>query len=335
MSLQIEAYHDESAFDTLRDEWNALVFSNPRNRIFVTWQWQVNWWAAYHPGELWIIAVRDENGQLVGLAPWFIEQRPTERVVRSVGCVEVTDYLELIIRPEHEQAVLQTLADYLDTENARYDLVDFCNIPGDSPVLELWPPLLDAQGFSVNVAQQEVSPVITLPETWDGYLEQLDKKYRHELRRKIRRMRGAGEVNWYYIDEEHDLATAMERFLKLMRASSAEKGIFLDDPENVDFFNRVVPAMANCGWLKLSFLEIDGQDAAAYLSFDFGNQILLYNSGHDGNLQGSPGIVLLAYIIEDAIQQKREKFDFLRGNEDYKYHMGGQDTRVMMLSATK
>jgi CelD/BcsL family acetyltransferase involved in cellulose biosynthesis len=57
---------------------------------------------------------------------------------------------------------------------------------------------------------------------------------------------------------------------------------------------------------------------------------MVYNSGLDPAVYGhlSPGIVLLARLVEYAIDTERTVFDFLRGDEPYKYDMGGQDTQV-------
>lgn len=334
--MKIEAFQTKEAFATLREEWNPLLQSSPRNRIFMTWEWQSTWWEAYHPGDLWIITLRNDEGQLIGIAPWFIDRNhPKGRLVRSVGCVEVTDYLELIIKPGCEYEVLRSLAHYTVVHHDLYDALDFCNIPADSPELTTWPHLLESAGYTVQITQQEVCPFIPLPETWDAYLEILDKKNRHELRRKLRRT-GTVEIGWQYLNLNENIEAAEQRFVKLMRASSPDKAKFMDDPQNVDFFHRMLPMMAQKGWVQISLLQINGEDAAAYLSFDYGNKILLYNSGYNPNsaLDMSPGIVLLAFIIRDAIEKGRSEFDFLRGNEEYKYRMGGQDRPVMMLNAT-
>ncbi|MFP4321301.1 MAG: GNAT family N-acetyltransferase [Anaerolineales bacterium] len=335
--MNIQAYTSSDAFDTLRDDWNPLLQASGRLNIFTTWEWQSNWWAAYHPGDLWILAMRTDAGELVGLAPWFIDHSsPNGPRVRSIGCVDVTDYLEPILHAEYIEPALEALAAYTAQQHAQFNMLDFCNIPASAPVLEHWPAILRQNGFDVDIQQQDVCPVIPLPGSWDDYLQQLNKKQRHEIRRKMRRLKGLGaEVTWAYITEQDDLSAALERFFALMRRSSAEKEQFLQNSAHVDFFRRVIPALQAGGWLKLSFLQLDGQDAAAYIAFDYDNRVLLYNSGHDPDIypEVSPGIMLLSYIIEDAIDAGRSAFDFLRGDEEYKYRMGGQDQPVMFLSA--
>ncbi len=335
--MKLFAYDQFSVFEQLESEWNDLVQRSTSNRVFSTWEWQSIWWEAYHPGQLWVIVCREENGQLIGVAPWFIEQHPEYgRVVRSIGCVEVTDYLDLIIDAHYTEAVFNHLSQFVAENQSQFDVIDLCNLPEISPTYTQFPAFLTNTGFDVHLKEQEVCPVIDLPGDWEAYLESLDKKQRHELRRKLRRIEGATEqVKWYIVDESHNLHEETEHFLRLMAASHVQKSQFLDDPQNVVFFKNIVPAIYNKGWLQMVFLTIDDQHAAAYLNFVYENVVQVYNSGLKTDEYGhlSPGIILLAYCIRWAIEHKFVKFDFLRGNEVYKYRMGGKDTRVFMLRA--
>ena len=74
-AVKLEFYSDTHGFDALRPEWEPLLARSAVNEIFLTWDWQTTWWDAYHPGDLWLLAGRDETGQLVGIASWFLEQR--------------------------------------------------------------------------------------------------------------------------------------------------------------------------------------------------------------------------------------------------------------------
>jgi CelD/BcsL family acetyltransferase involved in cellulose biosynthesis len=109
----------------------------------------------------------------------------------------------------------------------------------------------------------------------------------------------------------------------------------LQDRQNVDFFKKIVPLAYENGWLQMSFMVVGGRAVAAYLNFLYEGRVLVYNSGLMPDQYGhlSPGIVLLAFSIRHAIELKYRFFDFLRGNEIYKYRMGGKDTRVYMLRA--
>lgn len=336
--MKLDLITTTDGFDALRPEWNDLLARSTTNQVFLTYQWQRTWWDAYQSGgELFLLVGRHQDGQLVGIAPWFREAGTN--VIRTIGCVDVTDYLDVLTPAAYRAPFLEQVAGFLADQAAPFATLDLCNIPDTSATLELLPRLLTERGFSVEVKQQEVCPVIELPADFEQYLAGLDKKQRHECRRKLRRAEEAAAdgLDWYIVGPQHDLNAEIERFLSLMAASHPEKAAFLQNAQHVAFFRNMVHEVARCGWLQLSFLTVNDTPIAAYLNFDYGNHILVYNSGllPDGYSALSPGIVLLLYNIQHAIQQGRVAFDFLRGNEEYKYRMGGKDHPVMNIEARK
>lgn len=333
--LELLVYQDAAAFDELKSEWNSLLARAPMNCLFYTWEWQSTWWDAYQPGELLILACR-EDGRLIGIAPLFITESEQGRSVQIIGCVDVTDYLDFIIDAARLQDVLTVFADYFADHRAAFDLLDFCNIPQHSPTQSILPALLEMRGFDASVTQQEVCPIIELPQNWSDYLGSLDKKQRHEVRRKLRRIHGAaGPIDWYIVNGSHHLPQEIDQFMRLMAASDPQKEQFLQNVSNVKFFKNIVPLAQKCGWLQMNFLTVGAERVAAYINFVYENRVLVYNSGlnHQEYGQLSPGIVLLAYNIQYAIEQGCQIYDFLRGGETYKYRMGGRDTAVMNLIA--
>lgn len=333
--MHVILYEHPGVFSECSAEWNDLVQSSDANQIFLTCDWQESWWTAYQPGQLWVLVVRDDQGQWVGLAPWFIDTgEDGRRTVRTIGCVDVTDYLDIVARRGHEEAVFEALAVWVAAHADAFDEIMLCNIPETSRALQGMARAAEAQGLHTTVRLQEVCPIIVLPATFEDYVNSLDKKNRHELRRKLRR--AAGDVDWYIVGPEHDLQEELAHFVKLMAASSPQKAEFLADPQNQRFFELIVPRLAARGWLQLAFLTVKGERAAAYLNFVYNQRVLVYNSGLDPNRHGtlSPGIVLLARLIEYAIARGFHTFDFLRGDESYKYDMGGRDTRIYQLVIT-
>jgi CelD/BcsL family acetyltransferase involved in cellulose biosynthesis len=83
------------------------------------------------------------------------------------------------------------------------------------------------------------------------------------------------------------------------------------------------------GWLHLAFYTLGGAKAAANLSFLWDNRVWLYNSGWDWEFRSfSPGWLLLANLIRWATENGISAFDFMRGDENYKYKFGGVDRYV-------
>ncbi|MGJ3238988.1 MAG: GNAT family N-acetyltransferase [Anaerolineae bacterium] len=335
--MKVQSFTSIDTFEALQSEWNDLLKRSITDTPFSTYEWQVNWWQTYHPGELWILTVRDDDNILRGIASFFIEEQEGKRAVHFIGCEDVTDYLDFLIDRDHSEAVYQALAQALVDHKDKYDQLDLCNIPAQSPTYTDFPAVLDTQGYQTTTRVQEVCPVVSLPDSFDAYLELLDKKQRKEVQRKLRRAQGAGDsLSWYIVSDEHDLDAEIDKFLTLMANSHPEKAAFLENQSHVNFFKRIVPAAAQAGWLQMNFLEVMGEPVAAYVNFDYNNQILVYNSGLEPNRAQalSAGIVLLSYNIQHAIETGRTSFDFLRGDEQYKYKMGGQDTEIYNLQAS-
>jgi CelD/BcsL family acetyltransferase involved in cellulose biosynthesis len=337
MALSVNVYQDVRCFQDLAEEWNDLLHRSAADTVFLTREFQRVWWRYLGAGDLRIVTVRDD-GELIGIAPLFsVTDSAGRRTLAIVGGVEVADYLDLIVARGCEEQVYAALLDYLaGPEASDWDVLDLYNVHQDSPTLALLPALAEVRGWSASVAQEDVCPIVQLPGSWEDYLKMLNKKHRHELRRKMRRAEAHDRLRWYIVGPEQDLNAEVEAFLDLMAASAPDKANFLT-PQMRSFFRELAHVVYDAGWLQLSFLEVEGQRAAAYLNFIYDNRVLVYNSGLDWQSfpHLSTGIVLAGYTIRHAIEHGRDAFDFMQGDERYKYHLGGQDVEVRRLTIRK
>ena len=123
-------------------------------------------------------------------------------------------------------------------------------------------------------------------------------------------------------------------FLKLFQQSRTDKAAFLT-PKMEAFFRSLFATMAQMKLLRLNFLELNGKPIAATICLDYKDSVYLYNSGYDPDFRwSSAGLISKAMCIQDSIQRNRKRFDFLKGNEEYKYHLGGQEFPVYRYSVT-
>lgn len=335
--MRTQVYTDAGGFAALHQEWNPLLRDSASDTLFLTWEWQSTWWEHLGEDELYLIAVRD-GGHLSGIAPLYLTTSDDGlKTLSVVGCRDVSDYLDLIAASGQEAKVYGALLDWLESDEApAWDLADLCNIPSASPTHSLLAEMAADRGYQVHTEVEDICPIIPLPATWDDYLNSLSKKQRHEIRRKLRRAEGSGQINWYIVNEEHDLAAEMEAFIELHQKSHVDKDEFMD-AQMKGFFHAAAHVLHEAGWLQLAFMEVNGEKAATMLNFDYQDSILVYNSGYNPHKYArlSPGIVLLSYCIQWAIELGRSKFDFLRGDEEYKYRFGAQPTEICRLVIAK
>jgi CelD/BcsL family acetyltransferase involved in cellulose biosynthesis len=327
---------------SLEKEWNDLLAISASHVPFLRHEYITAWWQGlgggeWTHGELYIITARSEDGRLIGIAPLFkTENRQGEPALMLLGSIEISDYLDIIARQEDIPAFLEALLEHLESNDApACNLLDLFNLLENSPTL----PALQvaAEKFNWMYSQEPLQhcPYIPLPGDWEKYICGIDKKQRHEIRRKMRR---ADEyylpLRWYITEDGSTLDQDMDSFFDLM-ACDPDKAKFLT-PAMREQLHLIARVAHHAGWLQLAFIEVNGEKAAGYLNFDYMNHIWVYNSGLDFRFSElSLGWVLLGHLLEWANAQKRQYFDFMRGDERYKYRFGALDRQVMHITARK
>jgi len=313
------------------EEWNQTLAQSQFDSVFLRYGFQQAWWehlggGEWENGSLRIITAKDD-GDLVGIAPLFLTEVNGERQIHFIGSLEICDYLDFIVPAEKSQ---EFISHALEIANEGADKIILYNIPDQSPTLKVLKEMAGAGNWSVETEKAYHTPAIALPEDWDTYLMGIDKKQRHEIRRKIRRVEGSEEdqVSWHIIGSDDDLDKAIIDFTSLME-NNTDKANFLRDEMRLQM-DSIMRWAADEGILQLAFLTINGKNAAGYISFDYDDRIWVYNSGFSpGYGYYSPGWVLLAYLIQHAIESRKTYFDFMRGDEKYKYKFGAEDSFVM------
>lgn len=333
--MQINVIRTLQEMNSLQKEWNALLKKSASDVPFLRYEYLSTWWQTLGGGEwseadLYIVTGRLADGNLAGIAPLFFSRnRSDEPALLLLGCIEISDYLDLIVPQQYLTAFLDHLLEYLSgTEVPAWSVLDWYNVLDSSPTLPVLQEAVARRGWQFTLEPLQHCPYIPLPGDWETYLASIDKKQRHEIRRKMRRLELEAEAaSWYIVQDEAGVISGIEDFMDMM-AQDPAKNRFLTDAMRTQFRLSALAAF-RAGWLQLSFLEIGGEKAAGYLNFDYNNHLWIYNSALNFTYREySPGWVLLAYLLQWANENKRQHFDFMRGDEDYKYRFGAIDRRV-------
>ena len=338
--MRLTFTHDPADLSGLANEWNALLARSATQVPFLRHEAVLVWWSTLGGGEwpagrLWLGTGRDPGGALTAIWPLFLPEGPSaDGRLHLIGSFEISDYLDAIAPAERNAEACEALLEALEP-SAEVRGIELYNLPEASPTLASLEALGPSRGWSVARQRLSPCPVVSLDGGWEGYLARLDKKQRHELRRKLRRSEeSADEVRLRIVSPSDDVDVQMESFLTLM-AYGADKARFLQ-PAMRRQFTALTRAAFRCGCLHLAFLDVGGTPAAAYWSFDYGNRLWVYNSGLNPAYAAlSPGWVLLGRLIQWAIQAGRTEVDFLRGNEDYKFRLGGVERAIFRLTLTR
>lgn len=325
--------------DFSEETWNALVEQSSADTPFSRHEYLSEWWQTRGGGE-WndvelLLISASENDRLIGVAPLFLAEYDGQRALMLVGSIEISDYLDLIVRAEDLPRFLAGLLDFLSSLDANWSALDWYNLPDASPTLAALKAEAEKRGWTHREEVYRPTPRIPLSGSFEEYLARIDKKQRHEIRRKMRRAAESEKnVRFYVVDGTEDINTEINAFFDLM-VQSPDKEKFLHPAMREQMTATIQNAHAR-SYLWLAFLEIDGAKTAASLNFDYRDKLWGYNSGvSNEHRELSPGWVLLAHTIQWCCENGRFEFDFMRGDEEYKYRFGGVNKHVMRTRVMK
>ena len=312
-----------AALADLAPAWWALFDRCEAASPFQSPAWLLAWVDAFRPPQLWTVAVRRE-GALLGLAPFFVYARPDDgrRQVTLLGN-GVTDRLDLLAEPGAGAAVAAAAIAHLERHPERWECCDFRDVPQPSALLAI-PLTRPAQD---TVVPDTPCPVLRLPNAPSAVVRALPRKARENIERRARRLAERGRVSFGEADAD-DLDASLAAIVDLHGSrwrSRGEAGV-LDDAAVQRFHGRAARALLARGLLRLHVLRLDGAVVAAHYGLRRGRRAYSYLHGFDPAFAAySPSTLLIAHAMEEAVRTGAETFDFLRGQEPYKYAWGALD----------
>jgi CelD/BcsL family acetyltransferase involved in cellulose biosynthesis len=292
---------------------------------------------------------------LVGIAPLYVSWHlglPLRRLAwLGTG---LSDYLGPIALPEWEPTVAAALLDYAQHRLRGWDMADLQQLPPDSPVLAVAREsglesfgAADVQPGSTRfqrntrlsehphtptpcVLPMEPCPYLRLPSAWEDLTARLGKKMRSNLSYYDRLLRKTFPDTEYALADTETLEAGMTALFALHQSRWNARwlpGVL--GGRRVQAFHREVAArFLERGWLRLHLLRVDGAYRAALYCFAFGGRALYYLGGFAPELSKySLGTLLTAQAIRQAVAEGQTEFDFLRGNESYKYRWQPEERR--------
>jgi CelD/BcsL family acetyltransferase involved in cellulose biosynthesis len=323
-------WHEWTENPHLIERWERLLERVPTATPFHSPDWQrAVALTMARPRRLRLVVVWHEV-QVVGVLPLHI---------REDGLLEtlapgVSDYLDPLIDRRHEAAVWPMILKVLAKLRARrHRGVTLHNVRDDAPCRTLLPTAAAAEGFTFDQRTVEHCPRIGLPKSWDDYLAGLGAHERKELRRKVNKATTQASARVVRCSSDPaEIARTLRLALAMMEQAPDEKADAIRRFIR-PLLERAAPALIATNRLWLDTLYLNDIPAACAIQFPTAAGPLLYNCGFEAaKREYSPGVVLTARIIRQAIESGAPHFDLLRGREPYKYRLGAVDRPLWMIN---
>ena len=318
--LTADIIRDAEELSALEPEWWALWRVCPSATPFQSPAWLLPWWQSFAPGALHAVAVR-RAGRLVGLAPLYLEAGPYGRRLLPIG-ISLSDYHDVLLAPEEGEAAGAALIRALERA-PEWESWELPELSERAQATGLPCPA----GWEKETAACETCPFLALPDDPAELRNAFPARKRRSLSMNRNRAERRGALAFLSVEDAAPAVFLDEliRLHGLRWQSRGEPGV-LDKTEAQHFQRLAVPRLAAAGLVRFHALRIGEAIAAVYYGLLHDGHAYGYLTGLDPAFaHESPGTLVIAHAMEQAIREGAREFHFLRGGEAYKYGWGAVD----------
>ena len=313
----------ENELKRITNAWNKLLIETPSSNVFLRWEWIYAWIQTYinKNRKTFIILVYNKN-DLIGIAPWYIRQIKNKgfviKQIEFLGSPETaSDYLDVLIKKGKEKEVTNSIYDYIMNEaSSLWDVIRLRDISSNSLFLLYLSNRLKEEGKYIEISNESYCPIVLLPETYEGYLTSLSSNRREQFRRHQRLLQREGNVKHITYQYPGNEAT-LDEFIKFYE----EKSNYYN--ASIENFLKSLSLHGNTeNLIQIDYLTLNNQKLAGLLHLRNNDTLSMYLMVTDKtfNPKISIGNILVGLCIKNAIVQKIAVYDFLKGDEAYKFH---------------
>ena len=331
-ALEIECVETVQRFSALREQWLQLAEAAATASIFTRWDWQFLWWQFYGGRQPLKILVAWAAGQMVGVAPLYVQTQLVAGVIRirmlrwiGTGGDTAPDDLDPLLHPAFAAQAVARLVDCLLDSVAAWDILMASDLAEDSAFRAALTRgaadrgLLFSESVSANISYAP------LPARWTDYLDTLSTKRKSSMRYARKRFESLDGARFFVWEDKGSLDIAIDRLIEMHHLrweNRSDSHAFSSDRYRA-FHRELMHACLGAGCLRLYCLQAEGRIIAMYYCYRFRRGIFHFQSGFDPSFAAySPGVVLLGYALEHAISEGDTVFDMLRGEYEYKSKWG-------------
>ena len=340
MDTRTEILTSVTAIAKVAAEWDRMARQDAAEGFFRRPAWYLSWIENVRPDAAPAVVVVRDSGAIVGIAPFCRLRHNPFLLALSLGGEDVVcgDYLDILAVPAARAAVVHAVWSAVYDLRSQWDLLVLGATPTQGHLCREAQDWAASRQLMFRAEAEQISPVISLPTSFDDYFASLSRKRRKNLTRAKRICAERGVTIRIY-REPRDIGPAIDTLidLHLLRWESVNRSGTLGKPGFRDFLKCLSQdeAMASC--FRVYVMEDHGAPIAAMLNFHYGSSALQFQNGFDPGCElapHSPGSLLILHAIEQAIREGLTSYDFLRGAEDYKFQFANamKTTTTLLLA---
>ena len=325
---KISIIRDVHEFEKLRDSWSELVENSETTKsVFQTFGWNFQWWNTYGSNKSLLIILIFDRNKLIGIMPLFRERFKLVKFlcinyIRFIGHSS-SDYHDFIIRKNRVPIVMKLFDIFFRYSKIKYSSIELDEIPSTSPTIGYLQRFNDSYSKNFKIETSSICPQLPIPDNFENYNISLSRKSRKNLRRELRELKSKFKIN--LLVSQSEASDDIEKFIKLSNKSWSDK--LTKGPFGSSYFRKFHWSLCqdkhfskNIQFFKL---YLDEELVSMLYTFNYKSSVFYYQIGYNPDFKKfSIGRMIIYLSIKHCIEAKINVFDFLRGQEEYKYRFG-------------
>jgi len=322
----------EEEFLHLRTEWNSLLERSVTNEVFLSWEWIYSWWETFtsENKELFILVGKNDSEELVGIAPFYLESTrymglTKKKILRLCSSQETyPDHLDIICDEVHAEIYTEAIMSFFAANKTEWDEVVLEGLKKDSNIRKyLSQRKYHVHDFIIKFLPESECPYLTINQCFEDYFKSFSGKTRNTLLRKRKKLLVNDNVKFGVVSSKKDNPeNYMKELFSLHTGRAKRKGLktVFTGEKIYSFHKNFVTRSSGSNNAVIFFLAKESTFLVLFYCMKYNNKYYYYQAGisEEGELK-SAGTILMLLSIEKAFSEGCSEFDFLRGDEQYKY----------------
>jgi len=326
--LHSTCFEDETGFSpNVLEAWDRLAES--LSLPFNSPAWTLAWWRHRAPkrSRLAVVIVEDPSGELVGVAPFYIDRRKPLPTIRLMGA-QTASGVDILCVPGAERQVAESVMGALRSRARWTAGIVFDGVPATSP----WPGLLAElgphRGGRSLPEWRQPAPIVRWSGDRDGWVQSRSSKFRQQMRRKTRRFEQEGAS--ISIHDNPDQA-AIATFVALHEENWRERGgSGVLGRGSASMLSEAAGQLGPQGRFTLWTIDVDGETACSLAFVSAGDRAEFWLGGYDETWSRfSPTLIVLFAAIQELVDEGISEVSLGSGAQPYKYRFTSDEQELV------
>ena len=309
----------EKELEPIRPAWDALAVQ--LGMPYAAPAWMLAWWHhAAPPGAAMRVVTVSEADRLLAIAPLFAtggEGRSAHYQLLSSRLAVPTP---ILVDPERADEAVPALAAAINRAQPKPALLRIEGSRGmhaltTDPIIAAWPGLPPKAQRTEAVAM----PIVVIEgRSYEEWLDAKKSKFRHEAKRRRRKLEEAGGS--FRLAELGEAEEAIDTFMRLHGARWEQRGGSAALVPGVrEMLAEAAAEMLPSGRLRIHLLELEGRTIAVQILVAAGPEVIGWSGGFDEGAKAlAPAVQLTLEAVREAAGRGEQRFNLGPGGQQYK-----------------